>query len=129
MTVPIDSESVLLDSSGWLEYLTADSKADLFAPYFEGNYSVLVPVIVVYEVRKILLLRQSKTLADLFVSEVLRKIIIPLDEMLAFRAAELSILHQLSMADALIYATAREHNVPLITSDAHFSNLPGVTLL
>ena len=33
------------------------------------------------------------------------------------------------MADAMIYATARYHGVELVTSDTHFSGLPGVTLL
>jgi predicted nucleic acid-binding protein len=33
------------------------------------------------------------------------------------------------MADALIYATAQAHQAELITSDAHFSGLPGVTLI
>jgi predicted nucleic acid-binding protein len=84
---------------------------------------------VLYEVPKILLLRQSKTLVDLFVSEVLRRVIIPLDEQLAFLAAELTIAHQLSMADALIYATAQAHRALLITSDTHFANLPGVKLI
>jgi predicted nucleic acid-binding protein len=44
-------------------------------------------------------------------------------------AASLSIDHQLAMADALIYAAARYHAAELITSDAHFTNLPGVTVL
>jgi predicted nucleic acid-binding protein len=33
------------------------------------------------------------------------------------------------MADAIIYATAQAHQAELITSDAHFSRLPGVTLI
>jgi len=33
------------------------------------------------------------------------------------------------MGDAIIYATAEAHQAALITSDAHFSGLPGVTLI
>jgi predicted nucleic acid-binding protein len=33
------------------------------------------------------------------------------------------------MADAIIYATAQHHNAQLVTSDAHFANLPGVVFL
>jgi predicted nucleic acid-binding protein len=29
----------------------------------------------------------------------------------------------------MVYATARLHGMELVTSDAHFSGLPGVTLL
>lgn len=123
------TETVVLDSSGWLEYLTDGAKAESFAPYLEGSVSVLLPAVVLYEVRKILLLREGKTSADVFLSDALRRTIVAFDETLALRAAELSIIHKLSMADAIIYATALQCGAPLITSDAHFADLPGVTLL
>jgi predicted nucleic acid-binding protein len=33
------------------------------------------------------------------------------------------------MADAIIYATAKAHRADLVTSDAHFTGLPGVVVL
>ena len=129
MTTPSASDGVVIDSSGWLEYITADEDADKFAPYFEGEMQILVPVIVLYEVRKILLLRQSQVLADVFVSEALRRQVIAVDEGIALAAATISIRHSLPMADALLYATAQSRNAQFITSDAHFGNLPGVTLI
>jgi predicted nucleic acid-binding protein len=129
VTAPTASEPVVVDSSGWLEYITADTKAALFAPYFESARSILVPVIVLYEVRKILLLRSSKTLADIFVSEALRRTIVPIDEQVALSAAALSVQYQLAMADALLYATARTQDAQFITSDAHFRNLPHVKMI
>ena len=128
MTIPSDSDAVI-DSSGWLEYLTAGEKANLFAPYFEGVSSILVPVIVLYEVRKILLLKRSQLLASNFVSEALRRQVISVDENIALKAAALSIDYRLALADALIYATAQSRQAQLITSDAHFTNLPGVTMI
>lgn len=129
MTTPSASDPVLVDSSGWLEYITSDSKADLFAPYLEGQRPVLVPAIVLYEVRKILLQRQPKNIADLFVSEALRRTVVPVDQEIALVAAAVSIQHELPMADALIYATAENRRAELVTSDAHFKGLPQVTLL
>ncbi len=129
MTTPSASDPVLVDSSGWLEYITSDSKADLFAPYLESQRAILVPAIVLYEVRKILLQRQPKTVADHFVSEALRRIVAPVDQETALAAAVMSIQHELPMADALIYATAERHAAELVTSDAHFKGLPRVTLL
>jgi len=129
VTATTDSDLVVVDSSGWFEYITADAKADIFAPYFEGERILFVPAIVLYEVRKILLLRQPKMLADIFVSEALRRIVIPVTESIALSAAALSIDHNLAMADAIIYGTAQHHRAQLITSDTHFANLAGVTLL
>ena len=126
---PNGSKAVLVDSSGWLEYLTSDAKAALFAPYLELKRRLVVPTIVVYEVRKILLLRGSQVIADRFVGEALGREVADLDRKIALSAAELGIQHQLPMADAIIYATALTYNAELITTDAHFSGLPGVTLL
>jgi predicted nucleic acid-binding protein len=129
VTTPSASDPVLLDSSGWLEYITSDSKADLFSPYLEGQRPVLVPAIVLYEVRKLLLQRQPKTVADLFVSEALRHTVVSVDQEIALAAAVISIQYELPMADALIYATAERHGAEVVTSDSHFKGLPRITLL
>src|SRR5260370_10980494 len=132
MTTAIEmtaSELVLVDSSGWLEYITGDEKADAFGAVFQGGAQVLVRTIVLYEVFKILLLRASKTDANLFLSEALRRRVVNLTDTVALAAASQSIDHKLPMANAIIYATAQAHKAELITSDAHFSGLPGVTLI
>jgi toxin FitB len=123
-----DSEFVLVDSSGWLEYLTADEKADAFGEYLQSTAQILVPTVVLYEVVKILLLSGNKSDVDLFISEALRRHVVDLTDTIALAAASLSIDHRLPMADAIIYATARHYNAQIVTSDAHFGGLPGVTL-
>jgi predicted nucleic acid-binding protein len=123
------SEIVLIDSSGWLEYITGDEKADAFGAIFQKDVQVLVPTIVLYEVLKILLLRAGGSQANVFLSEALRRSVVDLTDTIALSAASLSIDHKLTMADAIIYATAQSHHAELITSDAHFTGLPGVTVL
>ena len=131
MTATTASKLVVVDSSGWLEYLTEDTKADLFAPYLKSSKSPLLPAIVVYEVYKTLLAKKGNSLAEFFATyaSAFRDRLIPLDSSLSFLAARLSLERGLHMADAIIYATAQHHRAQLITSDAHFANLPGVTLL
>jgi predicted nucleic acid-binding protein len=124
-----DSESVVIDSSGWLEFFAEGPKAEEFARHLEGNRPVLVPTIVLYEVYKQLMRRGGKTLADPFISQALRRQVVNLDEDLALAAAEVSLNHNLPMADAIIYATSRLFGAELITSDTHFQGLPGVTVL
>lgn len=123
------SELVIVDSSGWLEYITGDEKADVFGEVLQSDVQVLVPTIVLYEVLKIMLLRAGKSDADAFLSEALRRTVVDLTDTIALAAASLSIDHKLPMADAIIYATARAHRAKLVTSDAHFTGLPGVTVL
>jgi len=84
---------------------------------------------VLYEVGKLLLLRQSPPLADVFVSEALCREVVAVDKDLAMAAAVISIPYLLPMADALLYATAQSRGALFTTSDGHFSDLPGVTLI
>jgi len=53
--------------------------------------------------------------------------IIPLNTSLVLYAADLALEQQLSFADAIIYSTAIQVGVPLITADDHFEDLPKVT--
>jgi predicted nucleic acid-binding protein len=132
VTATTASRFVVVDSSGWLEYLTEDTKADLFAPFLKSPASLLLPTIVVYEVYKTLLARKGSALAEDFAAHAsgFREHLIPLDAGLSFLAARLSLAKGLHMADAIIYATAQAHGARLITSDTHFDiNLPGVTLV
>ena len=54
-------------------------------------------------------------------------LVIPLTTAIALAAADLSLAHRLAFADAVIYASARQSGVELVTCDDHFAGLPGVT--
>lgn len=45
----------VVDSSGWIEYLTGAANADFFAPAILDSSQLIVPSISMYEVFKILL--------------------------------------------------------------------------
>ena len=127
MTTPTASKPLLIDSSGWLEYITEDTKAGDFAPYIEEESNTIVPAIVIYEVFKKLLLDRGETVALGFFSQASRRIVVSFDEHVAVAAARIGLHFRLSLADAIIYATAQAHQAQLITSDTHFQGLPGVT--
>lgn len=131
MTTPKGSELYVVDSSGWVEYLGNGPKANAFAKYLESPETLLLPTVVVYEVYKKMYREQSMMLAEKFLSTAFnfqdREII--LDVSLAASAAKTSLRSNLPMADAIIYAAAQAHQAQLITSDAHFAGLPGVTVL
>lgn len=131
MTTPSASSRVVVDSTGWVEFLGNGPKAEDFAKYLESPESVLLPTIVVYEVYKKILRERGQNLAERFLSQAFafNEREVPLDIPLAALAAKTSLDANLPMADAIIYASARAHEAELITSDAHFKGLPGVTLL
>jgi toxin FitB len=131
VTTPSVFNRFVVDSSGWVEFLGGGPKADAFAKYLENPKFVLLPSVIVYEVYKKMLREQSHTLAERFLSHAFgfQEREIPLDTSLAASAAKVSLAANLPMADAIIYATAQAHQAELITSDTHFSGLPGVTLI
>jgi predicted nucleic acid-binding protein len=131
VTTLSDSEKYVVDSSGWVEYLGNGSKADAFAKYLEVSETLLLPTIIVYEVYKKMLREQRLVLAEWFLSTAFgfQEREIALDVSLAALAARKSLASSLPMADAIIYATAQAHQAVLITSDAHFTDLPGVIVL
>jgi predicted nucleic acid-binding protein len=123
------SDLFLVDSSGWVEFIGDGPLAEKFAPYFEREEHLLVPVIVLYEVYKKLLSAQVSTAADRFLSAALRARVVPIDERLALLSARISLDRRLAMADTMIYATALAAGAHLITSDSHFQGLAEVTVI
>ena len=131
MTIPSDSDRYVVDSTGWVEYLGNGPKVDRFVAYFETEITLLLPSIVVYEVHKKLSREQGSILAMEFLSQAYAfgDRLIPLTLDLAILASQTSKETGLPMADAIIYATAQHYKAQLVTSDSHFANLPGVTLI
>jgi predicted nucleic acid-binding protein len=128
VTTRSGSDTYLVDSTGWLEYLTEDSKASAFGHYLEGDGSVVVPSVVIYEVYRHLAKHRGRALADRFASQALLRKVIPLDETVALAAANFSLDHRLNGTDAIVYATARVCHAQLVTANTHFRGLPNVII-
>ena len=120
---------ILVDSSGWIEYLAERPKADLFAPYIEGSEPLLSSAIQVYEIYKVVRRDLNEERAIEAVSALRMTTIEPLTEGLALEVADVALEYGLAMADAIIFATASRHEAELVTGDADFDGLPRVTLI
>lgn len=112
----------VVDSSGWLEYLTDSDRASLFAAAIEDAGNLFVPVISIYEVFKKVMRERGEDDALQVASVMQSGQVIDLDCSLAMEAAR----HALPLADSIIYATALRHQATLWTQDEHFKDLPGV---
>ena len=120
---------ILVDSSGWIEYLAERPKADLFAPYIEGSEPLVSSAIQVYEIYKVVRRDVNEERAIEAVSALRTTTIEPVAEGLALEAADVALEYGLAMADAIIFATASLHEAELVTGDADFDGLPRVTLI
>jgi predicted nucleic acid-binding protein len=120
---------IVVDSSGWLEYLTDGVLADEYAKHLRRTDAVVTPTIVIYEVYKHAKRLRSEEDAVDAVAAMQKTRVAPLTDELALIAADLSILYKLAMADAIVLATAEAHDADVITSDADFENVPRVVYI
>lgn len=119
----------LVDSCGWIEWLTDGVLAPAFAPYLTTPEQLVVPTTVQFELYKWVSRERDESLALEIVGLTQRGRVVPLNTALALRAGDVAREHKLAFADAVIYATALQEQCPLVTSDAHFAGLPGVVML
>jgi predicted nucleic acid-binding protein len=116
----------IIDSSGWLEYFSDGPNAKHYLPPLNDSTSLIVPVITIYEVFKVVLRESSEDMALQAVAAMQKGRIIDLSASIAMKASKLSLQHDLPMADAIILATAREHNCVIWTQDSDFQHIDGV---
>ncbi|HEV2856409.1 MAG TPA: type II toxin-antitoxin system VapC family toxin [Thermoanaerobaculia bacterium] len=116
----------VIDSSGWLEFFADGPLAEQYASHLVDFSQILTPVIVLYEVYKRIKRERSEEDALVAAAQLRRTRIVPVTETAAMKAADLSLDHQLAMADAIVYATAILHDATVVTSDSDFESLPGV---
>ena len=116
----------MVDAPGWIEYFLDTTRADLFAPVIENTEALLVTSINLYEVHRVLSRKLPADLRDTCLNLMRRAPIIDFTDALAIAAAELSLKHQLAMADAAMYAMALAHQATLWTQDADYQGLAGV---
>lgn len=120
---------IVVDSSGWLEFLTDGPLADAYASRLRLPASVITPTIIMYEVYKhSKRLRGEESALDA-VAAMQKTRIVPLNDELSLIAADLSLEYKLPMADSIILATARLYEADVVTSDADFEGVPGVTFI
>lgn len=116
----------LVDTSGWIEYLTDTKNADNFAKAIEDTNWLIIPSIVLFEVYKKLSQHWEEEEVLQTISSMQRAQIVPIDAELAITAASLQQKHNLPMADSMILAAARYFNATLWTQDSDFKRLENV---
>jgi predicted nucleic acid-binding protein len=117
---------ILLDSSGWIEFFTGGSRAERYAAYLTSRYQLITPTVVLYEVYRKIKRERGEETALLFAGRLSATRVIHLTEAIAYLAADVSLRHGLAMADAIVYATAKDQEAELVTGDADLKDLPGV---
>jgi predicted nucleic acid-binding protein len=116
----------VVDSSGWIEFFRAGANGPVFKPIIEDRARLLVPTIALFEVHRVL----SRSLPAALVNRCLDVMrlgrVLDFTDARAIVAAHVAALHKLAMADAAMYAMAREFDASFWTQDVDYQGLPGV---
>lgn len=118
----------VVDTSAWIEWLVDSDLGQTLRTEFPNREQCIVPTIVQLELSKWLVRELGEDQADQVIAYTQKCIVVPLDTNIALIAADLHREHRLATADAVVYATARQRGAELLTCDAHFKGLAGVTL-
>lgn len=120
---------ILVDTSAWIEWLIGSATGVRLADQMPAQSNWLVPTMLQLELARWLTRELGEDKADQVIAFTQVCQVVPLDTEIALAAAEAGRAHGLATADAIIYATARRFGATLLTCDAHFQGLPGVTLI
>ncbi len=122
---------ISVDSYGWIERFTDGPKVaryNLIIDRTKPN-DLVTSVVVLYEVYRKVKRLKGEEMALEAVASLSQTKIVPIDQTLSLEAADYSLEHELHFADALVYATARQHSAQLYTSDEDLKELKGVTFV
>lgn len=120
---------VLVDTSAWIEWLTGSPTGERVADHLPEQADWLVPTMVQLELAKWMAREAGEDKADQVIAFTQVCQVMALDTEVALAAADACREHRLATADAIIFATARSQGAMLLTCDAHFKGLPGVSLI
>lgn len=120
----------LVDTSAWVEWISESELHRLIAPMLPTTTDWLVPTIVQFELSR-WIARNTSGLqrGEAVIAFSNSCVVVPMSTEIALAAAVVGRQHNLAVADAIIYATARAFGADMLTCDAHFEGLAGVHCL
>ena len=116
----------IVDSSGWLEYFADGPDAKHYQQPLKDIASLIVPVVIIYEVFKVVLRESDENEALQAAAAMQKGKVVEMTVNLAIAASKLSLQHKLPMADSIILATAQAFDATIWTQDSDFKNISRV---
>ena len=90
---------------------------------------LVVPTICIYEISKIILRESDENHLIQALAAIQKGRIVALTPSISTAAAKVSLKYKLTMADSIIYTTAKQYTATVWTQDIDFKNLPNVNYI
>jgi predicted nucleic acid-binding protein len=119
---------VIIDSSVWLEILRSGPLQIECERYIQKG-GTKIPTLALYEVYKKIKTKVSEDVALEAVAVLSNFELVDLNREIALLAADLSIEHNMGMADSIVLACARYFKEKLVTLDNDFAGITNVIVI
>lgn len=118
---------ILVDTWAWLEMMSGSQRGDRARAVIRENSNICVSVLTLYELRHRLEQIKNCESAVLIIKQITDQAeVISIDAQIAFLGGSIKIQQTsqnttMGAVDCLILATARIHNLKILTGDKHFT--------
>ncbi len=120
----MSTSSILVDSFTWLEILKGSERGKNALNVIKRSSDVFTSVLNIYEVKyRIEHIRDEETANDYIKTVKSHTKILNIDEEIAIAGAGIRLKHKLGAVDSLLLATARIHDMRILTGDRHFEGM------
>jgi predicted nucleic acid-binding protein len=131
----VTGPGILVDSWAWLEMMSGSRRGERACEVIRDNSGICVSVLTLYELRYRLEQIKNREGAVLILKQIVDQAeVIPVDAQIALlggtiKARQHSRKITMGAVDCLILATARTHNLNVLTGDTHFKGFEETILL
>ncbi|MDY6865865.1 MAG: PIN domain-containing protein [Halobacteriota archaeon] len=132
ITASIDafSGNVLIDSSAWIEIFKGTQEGKKALEIIEKSDDVFTSVLNLYEIHRVIGDLESKKVPEDYINTIKTHTnVIDINEKIALSAAVIRLEYKISDIEALILATARVHNLKILTFNRSFNGIEEVLLI
>jgi len=131
----VTGTGILVDTCAWLEMMSGSYKGDLARTVIRENSHISISVLSLYELRYRLEQIKNREEAVLIIKQITDQAeVIPIGDKIALLGGTIKLQQnswktKMSAVDCMLLATARIHNLNVLTGDMHFKGLEETILI
>jgi predicted nucleic acid-binding protein len=126
----VTSPGILVDTWAWLEMMSGTPRGDRVRDIIRNSSPVSISVLTLYELRYRLEQIKNRDFAIMVIKQITDQTeVIPIDDKIGLLGGTLKSQQNsqkttMGAVDCLVLATARVHNLQILTGDKHFAGFP-----
>ena len=121
--------TALIDSSSWVDFFAGATRGKPVQTLLDSGEKIIMSSINLFEIYSKFFKYSEQEADEKRFFLLARTEVVPADKEIVVSAAKLKIQRGLSLADAIVWATAEKHGAKLVTADRDFRGYMPLELL